>query len=150
MSPCHTAQAVSCWLSTVVAGVQPQACSCGTHGGQRGTGAGFLYILWFPLPVLNPPNAPCWSTIWVCYNRPTYLVTQSHPTVWDKNEFQQIDMNVNMQHHHFPSQIKQLCLFICKYILKSDMRRNWSYDETSCIIQYQSHANCTLWKTAER
>jgi hypothetical protein len=32
--------------------------SCGICGGQSGTGAGFLRVLRFPLPILIPPTAP--------------------------------------------------------------------------------------------
>jgi hypothetical protein len=34
------------WLSTVPTWIR----SCGICGGQIGTGAGFLLLLWFPLP----------------------------------------------------------------------------------------------------
>jgi hypothetical protein len=73
--------------------------------------------------------------------------TQSHPTPRDK-------MNSNKQtwtwtcstidfHHRLSSHV-------CSHILKSDMRRNRWLDETSCTIQYQSYASCTLWKNEER
>jgi hypothetical protein len=32
--------------------------SCGICGGQNGTGAGFVRVLQFPLPILIPPNVP--------------------------------------------------------------------------------------------
>jgi hypothetical protein len=50
------AQAVSRWLPTAAARVLVRA-ACGVCGGQRGTGAGFLRVLQFPLP-MNPPISP--------------------------------------------------------------------------------------------
>jgi hypothetical protein len=52
------AQAVSRWLPTAAARVRSQVRSCGTFGGQSGTGAGFLRVLRFPMPILIPPTAP--------------------------------------------------------------------------------------------
>jgi hypothetical protein len=51
---CAVAQAVSRWLPTAAAGVRVLA-ACGVCGGQSGTGAGFLRVLRFPLPMI-PPN----------------------------------------------------------------------------------------------
>jgi hypothetical protein len=51
------AQAVSRWLPTAGARVRVQAV-CGVCGGQCGTGAGFIRVLWFPLPVVIPPISP--------------------------------------------------------------------------------------------
>jgi hypothetical protein len=54
---CAIAQAISCWLPTTADQVSAQVRSCGICGGQSGNGAGFLRVLWFPLPI-TPPNAP--------------------------------------------------------------------------------------------
>jgi hypothetical protein len=45
--------------------------SCGICGGQIGTGAGFLRVLRFLLPIFIPPTAPQSpsSSIWGWYNR---------------------------------------------------------------------------------
>jgi hypothetical protein len=43
---------------TAAARVRSQVRSCGISGGQSGTGAGFLRVLRFPLPILIPPTAP--------------------------------------------------------------------------------------------
>jgi hypothetical protein len=45
------AQAVSRWLPTAAARVSVRA-ECGVCGGQNGTGAGFLRVLRFPLPII--------------------------------------------------------------------------------------------------
>jgi hypothetical protein len=45
-------QAVSRWLPTAAARVRVAA--CGVCGGQSGTGAGFLRVLRFPLPITAP------------------------------------------------------------------------------------------------
>jgi hypothetical protein len=51
------AQAVSSWLPTAAARVRARA-ACGVCGGQNGTGAGFLRVLRFPLPIIIPPISP--------------------------------------------------------------------------------------------
>jgi hypothetical protein len=50
------AQAVSRWLPTVAARVRVRAAR-GVYGGQSRTGAGFLRVLRFPLPII-PPISP--------------------------------------------------------------------------------------------
>jgi hypothetical protein len=51
------AQAVSRWLPTAAVRVRVRA-ACGVCGGQSGTGAGFLRVLWFPLPIIIPQISP--------------------------------------------------------------------------------------------
>jgi hypothetical protein len=55
---CAIAQEFSRWLPTVAAWVRALVRSCGICGGQGGTGAGSLRVLWFPLPIFSPPIAP--------------------------------------------------------------------------------------------
>jgi hypothetical protein len=50
------AQAVSRCLPTAAARVRVRA-ACGVCGSQSGTGAGFLRVLQFPLPII-PPISP--------------------------------------------------------------------------------------------
>jgi hypothetical protein len=50
------AQAVRRWLPTAAARVSVRA-ACGVCGGQSGSGAGFLRVLRFPLPII-PPISP--------------------------------------------------------------------------------------------
>jgi hypothetical protein len=57
------AQAVSCWLATAAARVRARVCSSGIYDGQSGSGAGFLRILRFPLPIFIPPNSPSSSQL---------------------------------------------------------------------------------------
>jgi hypothetical protein len=44
-------------MSSAVARFRAQVRSCGICDGQSGTGAGFLRVLRFPLPILIPPTA---------------------------------------------------------------------------------------------
>jgi hypothetical protein len=57
------AEAVSRRLPTAAARFQAQVTSCWIRGGQSGTGAGFLRVLRFPLPILISPTAPHLSSI---------------------------------------------------------------------------------------
>jgi hypothetical protein len=52
------AQAVSRWLPTAAAQVQPRVWSSGICGGQIGAGADFIRVFRFPLPIFIPPIAP--------------------------------------------------------------------------------------------
>jgi hypothetical protein len=52
------AQAVSRRLLTAAARFRTRFRSCGLCGGQSGTGAGFLRVLRFLLPIRIPPIAP--------------------------------------------------------------------------------------------
>jgi hypothetical protein len=52
------AHSVSRRLPTAAARFRVQLRSCGICGGHSGTGAGFLRVLRFPLPILIPPTAP--------------------------------------------------------------------------------------------
>jgi hypothetical protein len=68
---CAIAQAVSRRLPNAAARVRAQVRSCEICGGQSGTGAGFLQVLRFLLPIFIPPTDPHSSSIipgW--YNRP--------------------------------------------------------------------------------
>jgi hypothetical protein len=84
------AQAVSSWLPTAAALVRAQLGSCGICGGQSGTGAGFLLLLLFPMPILIPPTSPHSSIIRGPYNRPKSCRrakwVQSHPPPRNKKK----------------------------------------------------------------
>jgi hypothetical protein len=54
------AKADSRLLPTEAAWVRARVRSCGICGGQSGTGAGFLRVLWFSLPRISP-SAPHYS-----------------------------------------------------------------------------------------
>jgi hypothetical protein len=85
-------QAVSHCPPTAAARVRAWVRSCGICGGQSGTGAGFLRVLWFPLPIFIPSIAhqsPS-SIIWGSYNRPLMAAvtkwTQARPTKNKENK----------------------------------------------------------------
>jgi hypothetical protein len=73
------AQAVSCWLPTATARTRARVRSCGICGEQSGTGAGFVQVLGFSLPIFIPSNAPQSpsSIIWGWYNRPVVAAVPS-------------------------------------------------------------------------
>jgi hypothetical protein len=82
---CAIVPAISRRLPTTAARVLSQVKSRGIFGGQSGTGAGFLQVLRFRLPILIPSTARHSSSIirdW--YNSPVSARhtkrTQSHPT----------------------------------------------------------------------
>jgi hypothetical protein len=78
------AQVVSRWVPTVAARFRDLVRSCGICSGQSVTGAGFLRVLQFPLPIFIPPTAPhslSFNRSW--YNKPIRgrrtKWTQFHP-----------------------------------------------------------------------
>jgi hypothetical protein len=73
------AQAVSRWLPTAAARVRARVWSCGICGEQSSSGAGFLRVLRFPLPIFIPPVAPQSpsSIIWSLYNSPEVAAVPS-------------------------------------------------------------------------
>jgi hypothetical protein len=79
------AHAVSRWYPSSAAQVPAWVKSCGIWVGQSGTGAGFLRVLQFPLPIRIPPIAPQSSSsiIWGWYSKPNSdrrtKWTQYHP-----------------------------------------------------------------------
>jgi hypothetical protein len=80
------AQAVSRRLPAAAVRVRAQVRSCRICGGQSGSGAGFIRVLRFPLPILIPSTAPHSSSSIILgwYNRPISgwhaKWTQSRPT----------------------------------------------------------------------
>jgi hypothetical protein len=77
------AQAVSRWLPTAAARVHTRVWSCGVCGGQSGTGAGFLLVLRFALPIFIPPISPQSPSpiIRGWYNRPVSGRSTQSPTL---------------------------------------------------------------------
>jgi hypothetical protein len=66
-------------LPTAAAPVRARVRSCGICGERSDTGAGFLRVLRFPLPIFIPPIAPQppLSIIWGWYNRPMVAAVPS-------------------------------------------------------------------------
>jgi hypothetical protein len=77
------AQAVSRQLPTVVVQVRSQVKWCWVCGGQNGTGAGFLRVLRFPLPI------PYSSLIRSWYNRPFSGLSVTSPDETKKEKVMQ-------------------------------------------------------------
>jgi hypothetical protein len=98
-----TAQAVSRRLPTAAARVRYQFRSCGICGGQSGAWAGFLRVLWFPLPIFIPPIAPQSpsSITWSWYNRP---VVAAVPSGLSLTPLRIIKNNIHV------------CMYVCMYV----------------------------------
>jgi hypothetical protein len=95
----YVAQAVSCRLPTTAARVRAQVRPCGICGEQSDTGAGFLRLLRFPLPILIPPPAShASSIIRGRYNRQNRVRrakwTQSDPTPRNKEKTENLDVYI--------------------------------------------------------
>jgi hypothetical protein len=78
----HYTQAATRRLLIAAARVRAQVRSCGICGRQSGTGAGFLRLQRFSLPILIQPTAPHTSSSSIIrgwYNRPTYQVDSVSP-----------------------------------------------------------------------
>jgi hypothetical protein len=77
-------------IPTAAAWVWSQVSSCGIYGGQSDSGACFLGVLRFRLPILIPTNAPYAPIIRGWYNRPINGQrtnwTQPHPIPRNKKE----------------------------------------------------------------
>jgi hypothetical protein len=145
---CAIAQAVSRRLPTSAAWVRAQVGSCGICGGQSGTGAGFLRVLWFPLPNRIPPIAPQSSSIiWGCYDTPnsgrSTKWTQSHPM----REMKEVQIV-----HYASSVIPNLSIgyafdtYILNYTLLGPVKiisyRNKIYRVRQIRASYASHSIC--------
>jgi hypothetical protein len=82
------AQAVRRWLPTAAARVRDRA-ACGVCGGQSGTGAGFLRVLRFPLPIIPPISPSSYSpgagTIGHCWQQCRVDPIGLHPPLYQFN-----------------------------------------------------------------
>jgi hypothetical protein len=108
------AQAVSRWLRTSAVSVRARVRSCRIFGGERDTGAGFLRVLRFPLPILIPPKAPYSSIIRGWYNTPingrrTKWIRLIPPQETKKNISQYLDFRwfrKSVNHRMVPSSLR--------------------------------------------
>jgi hypothetical protein len=146
MKGCAIPQEVSHWLPTAMAWVQARVWYCGICGGQSGSGAGFLRVHWFPLPIFIPAvrtQLPS-SVIWGWYNRPVVGCsskwTQSHPTKNNKNKINDTDeMCSNWNTPEVSHCIVQLLKVLCTVCLK------WTCGEGHVCLPIQLHLQMKSW-----
>jgi hypothetical protein len=129
------AQVVSHWLLIAMAQDEFQLRSCGICGAQSGTGAGFLRVFWFPLPIQIPaPHAPFVSSVILgCCSGPfkrKYQGIQSHPTIitFSKKEGLKVRLNVNKK-----KGVKIMSLHLCRECRLKFSKAvvfNWGYSKT--------------------
>jgi hypothetical protein len=144
------ARAVSRRLPTAAARVRARVRSCRIFSGQSDTGAGFLRVLRFPLPIRIPPTAPhpSSSIIWGWYNRPngdwSTKWTQSHPTKNNKKNISYYAQIFSSLHYTVDSNILLYFLIYLAYIKRyCDGERNLSRDSDRSI----RFEPLWIWKT---